>query len=84
LSDGLLVEYIESHIHGVFLLVGWWLYLNMKNTIHSKIGWCAGLSIGMAIGVSQSNIMLGIGLGVAFGASLGHIKMKKNSSSEAD
>ena len=56
----------------------------MKNTVNSTIGWCADLAIGMTIGVSQSNIMLGIGLGVAFGASLGHIKMKKNSSSKAD
>ena len=56
----------------------------MKNTIHSIIGWCGGLAIGMTIGVSQSNIMLGIGLGVAFGASLGNIKIKKNSSSKAD
>ncbi len=55
----------------------------MKNTIQSKIGWCAGLAIGLTIGVSQKNIILGIGLGVAFGASLGHIQMKKkNSSSE--
>ena len=67
-----------------FLFVGWWVDLNMKNTVHSTIGWCAGLAIGMTIGVSQSNIILGIGLGVAFGASLGHIKMKKNSSSKAD
>ena len=56
----------------------------MKNTIHSTIGWCAGLAICMTIGAAQSNIILGIGLGVAFGASLGQIKMKKNSSSEAD
>ena len=41
------------------------------------IGWCAGLAIGMTIGVSQNNIMLGIGLGVAFGASLGHVQIKK-------
>ena len=38
--------------------------LSMKNTIHSTIGWCAGLAIGMTIGVSQSNIILGIGLGL--------------------
>ena len=67
-----------------FLFVGWWVDLNMRNRVHSTIGWCAGIAIGMTIGVSQSNIMLGIGLGVAFGASLGHIKMKKNSSSKAD
>ena len=49
------------------------------------IGWCAGLAIGMTIGVSQNNIILGIGLGVAFGASLGYIQMKKeNSSSKVD
>ena len=57
----------------------------MKNARNSIIGWCAGLSIGMTIGVSQNNIILGIGLGVAFGASLGHIQMKKeNSSSKVD
>ena len=55
----------------------------MNNLTHNIIGWCAGLAIGMAIGVSQNNIILGIGLGVAFCASLGHIQMKKkNSSSE--
>ena len=59
------------------MLVGWWVDLNMKNTIHSIIGWCGGLAIGMTIGVSQSNIMLGIGLGVAFGASLVHIKRRR-------
>ena len=37
-------------------------------------------AIGMAIGVSQNNIILGIGLGVAFGAGLGHIQMKKENS----
>ena len=52
----------------------------MKNTTQSIIGWCAGLAIGMTIGVSQSNIILGIGLGVAFGAGLGHIQMKKENS----
>ena len=56
----------------------------MKNTVHSTIGLCAGLAIGMTISVSQSNILLGIGLGVTSLASLGYIKMKKNSSSEAD
>ena len=64
--------------------MGWWVDLKMKNTKHNTIGWCAGLAIGMTIGVSQNNLMLGIGLGVAFGASLGLIKVKKNSSSEAD
>ena len=55
----------------------------MKNTTQSIIGWCAGLAIGMTIGVSQNNIILGIGLGAAFGASLDQIQMKKqNSSSE--
>ena len=49
----------------------------MKNTQYSIIGWCAGLAIGMTIGVSQNNIILGIGLGTAFGAALGHIQMKK-------
>ena len=53
----------------------------MKNITHSIIGWCAGLALGTTIGVSQNNIMLGIGLGVAFGAALGHIQMKKESSS---
>ena len=47
------------------------------------IGWCAGLAIGMTIGVSQNSILLGIGLGVAFGAALDHVQMKNvNSSSE--
>ena len=49
----------------------------MNNLTHDIIGWGAGLAIGMAIGVSQNNIILGIGLGVAFGASLGHIQMKR-------
>ena len=53
----------------------------MKNITHSIICWCAGLALGITIGVSQNNIMLGIGLGVAFGAALGHIQMKKESSS---
>ena len=64
--------------------MGWKGYIEMKNTVHSIIGWCAGLAIGITIGITQGNILLGIGLGVAFGASLGHIKMKKNSSSKAD
>ena len=38
----------------------------------------------MTIGVSQNNITLCIGLGVAFGARLGLMKVKKNSSREAD
>ena len=55
----------------------------MNNLTHNIIGWCAGLAIGMAIGVSQNNIILGIGLGVAFGAGLASTQMKKqNSSSE--
>ena len=53
----------------------------MKNITHSIIDWCAGLALGITIGVSQNNIMLGIGLGVAFGAALGHVQMKKKSSS---
>ena len=53
----------------------------MKNITHSIIGWCGGLALGITIGVSQNNIMLGIGLGVAFGAALGHVQMKKKSSS---
>ena len=53
----------------------------MKNMTHSMIGWCAGLAMGMTIGVSQNNIMLEIGLGVAFGASLGHVQIKKKKSS---
>ena len=66
-----------------FLFVEWWVDLDVKNITQSIIGWCAGLAIGMTIGVSQNNIILGIGLGAAFGASLGHIQMKKkNSSSE--
>ena len=57
----------------------------MKNARNSIIGWCAGLAIGMTIGVSQNNIILGIGLGVAFGAYLGHIQLKmKNSSSKEE
>ena len=76
--------FVLRQICGVFCIVGWRVDLNYENTVHSTIGWCAGLAIGMTIGVSQSNILLGIGLGVAFGASLGYIKMKKNSSSEAD
>ena len=57
----------------------------MKNTTQSIIGWCAGLAIGITIGVYQNNKILGIVLGVAFGASLGHIQMKKkNSSSKAN
>ena len=57
----------------------------MNNLTHNIIRWCAGLAIGMTIGVSQNNIILGIGLGAAFGASLGHIQMKKkNSSSEVE
>ena len=50
----------------------------MKIATQSIIGW---LAIGITIGVSQNNIILGIGLGAAFGASLGHIQMKKKSSS---
>ena len=53
----------------------------MKNITYSMIGWCAGLALGITICVSQNNIMLGIGLGIAFGAALGHIQMKKESSS---
>ena len=53
----------------------------MKNITHNIIGWCDGLALGITIGVSQNNIMLGIGLEVAFGAALGHIQMKKESSS---
>ena len=54
--------------------MGWWVDLNMINTVHGTIGWCAGIAIDMKICVSQSNVMLGIGLGVAFGVSLVHIK----------
>ena len=55
----------------------------MKNTIQSIIEWCAGLAIGMTIGVSQNSITLGIGLGVAFGAALSRIQIKNvNSSNE--
>ena len=56
----------------------------MKNARNSIIGWCAGLAIGMTIGVSQNNIILGIGLGVAFGASLGHLQTKKENSSREE
>ena len=52
----------------------------MKISKQSIIGWCAGLAIGITIGVSQNNIILGIGLGVAFGASLGHFQTKKENS----
>ncbi len=65
----------------VFLFMIWCVDLEMKNATQSIIGWCAGLAIGIIIGVSQNNIILGIGLGAAFGASLGHIQMKKKSSS---
>ena len=64
-----------------FLFAGWWIDLHLKNTTQSIIGWCAGLVIGMTIGLSQNNIILGIGLGVAFGVALGQIKMKKKNSS---
>ena len=37
----------------------------MNNLTHNIIGWCAGLAIGMTIGVSLNNIALGIGVGVA-------------------
>ena len=60
--------------------MGWWVDYNIKDTTQSKIGWCAGLVIGMKIGVSQNNIILGIGLWAVFGASLGHIQMKKKNS----
>ena len=49
----------------------------MKYALNSLIGWCAGLAIGMTIGLSQNNMALGIGLGVAFGASLGHLQRRK-------
>ena len=35
----------------------------MNNLTHNIIGWCAGLAIGMTIGVSLYNIALGIGVG---------------------
>ncbi len=55
----------------------------MNNLTHNIIGWCAGLAIGMTIGVSLNNIALGIGVGVAIGAGLASTQMKKqNSSSE--
>ena len=53
----------------------------MKNTTQSIIGWCAGLAIGMTIGVSQNNIILGIGLGAEIDEALGQIQMKKENSS---
>ena len=53
----------------------------MNNLTHNIIGWCAGLEIGIIIGVSLNNIIFGIGLGAAFGESLGHILMKKENSS---
>ena len=56
----------------------------MKYVTHSMISWCAGLALGITIGVSQNNIALGIGLGVAFGAALGHVQMKKESSSSKE
>ena len=63
--------------------MGWWVDLSVKNTTQSIIGWCAGLAIGMTIGVSLNNIALGIGVGVAIGAGLASTQMKKqNSSSE--
>ena len=54
--------------------------MDIKNTTHSTIGWCAGLARDMTIGVSQDIIILDIGLGVAFGAALGQIQMKKEKS----
>ena len=57
----------------------------MNNLTHNIIGWCAGLAIGMAIGVSQNNIILGIGVGVAIGAGLATTQMQKeNPSSEEE
>ena len=53
----------------------------MINTMQGIIGWCAGLAIGMTIGVSQNNMILGIGLGVAFSAALGLIQIKNVNSS---
>ena len=76
---------IICHVLLGFLFVVWWVDLNMKNITQNIIGWCAGLAIGITIGLSQNNTILGIGLGVAFGAALGHIQMKEeNSSSELD
>ena len=48
----------------------------MNNLTHNIIGWCAGLAIGMRIGVSLNNIALGIGVGVAIGAGLASTQMK--------
>ena len=51
--------------------------------MQSIIGWCAGLAIGMIIGVYQNSMILGIGLEVVFGSALGHIQIKNvNSSSK--
>ena len=52
----------------------------MNNITHNIIGWCAGLAIGMKIGVSLNNIALGIGVGVAIGAGLATTQMKKENS----
>ena len=52
----------------------------MNNITHDIIGWCAGLAIVMAIGVSLNNIALGIGVGVAIGAGLATTQMKKENS----
>ena len=52
----------------------------MNNSTHNIIGWCAGLAIGMAIGVSLNNIALGIGAGVVIGAGLATTQMKKQNS----
>ena len=56
--------------------------LDMKNAIHSIIGWCAGLAIG-TIGVSQNNIIIRYSLELHL--VLSYIQMKKeNSSSKVD
>ena len=56
----------------------------MKSALNSLIGCCAGLAIGMTIGLSQNNMALCIGLGVAFGASLGHLQTKKENFSKEE
>ena len=43
----------------------------MNNLTQSIIGWCAGLAIGMTIGVSLINLILCIGLGACIWCIIG-------------
>ena len=53
----------------------------MNKLAHNIIGWGAGLTIGITIGVSLNNIVLGLGVGVVIGAGLASTKMKKGNPS---